>query len=433
MAPLPSKRDVLSVDVGCARKNADALTLAAAQCKWEVCMDGDAFVVWVLGKDDLISRLHTLQDGQLLSHIPGMHEACRKATLNTALRTKESVYWPKTWSFPESSAGKISKATFSAGLRTLIVKPDGGSQGDGIALACSDKCLRRILSELRSQVAIVQEYIDRPLLLDGFKWDARLYVLIIASEAGSLESYLAQDGLVRVCADSYEEPRLSNLNRFTAHLTNYSLNKNCDNFALNASADNAFSGSKRSLSAVLARLHAEGALTADPEHVWRELGMLVRETVDAMSLTLRAAAFDLNTWGNNEAALDDVRKRFASCFHIVGVDVMFDATGKPWLLEVNCNPSFNVDELRPVDATRVRTPNRALLFAGIRQDGTPLRSKWGSPCQCADYPRAHTHRLSAVDAAIKVPVLQGAFDVLTSAFLREQKSDITRGTIFQPV
>ena len=44
---------------------------------------------------------------------------------------------------------------------------------------------------------IVQRYIKNPMLLDGKKFDLRLYVLIVGFEP--INAYLANEGLVRLC------------------------------------------------------------------------------------------------------------------------------------------------------------------------------------------------------------------------------------------
>ena len=56
---------------------------------------------------------------------------------------------------------------------------------------------------------IVQEYLDKPLLLDGYKFDLRLYVLVTSCDP--LRIFLYQDGLVRLSTEKYSIPTESNV------------------------------------------------------------------------------------------------------------------------------------------------------------------------------------------------------------------------------
>jgi len=58
---------------------------------------------------------------------------------------------------------------------------------------------------------IVQEYMDKPLLLDGYKIDLRLYALI--THCDPLKVFLYQDGLVRLGTERYASPSESNVVR----------------------------------------------------------------------------------------------------------------------------------------------------------------------------------------------------------------------------
>lgn len=60
-----------------------------------------------------------------------------------------------------------------------------------------------------SEHYIVQEYIDKPLLLEGFKFDLRIYVLITSCDP--LRIFLFSDGLVRLATEKYLPPQENNL------------------------------------------------------------------------------------------------------------------------------------------------------------------------------------------------------------------------------
>ncbi len=52
--------------------------------------------------------------------------------------------------------------------------------------------------------SIVQEYIENPLLIDGFKCDLRVYVLI--TSCCPLRIFVYNEGLVRLSAEQYRNP-----------------------------------------------------------------------------------------------------------------------------------------------------------------------------------------------------------------------------------
>ncbi len=56
---------------------------------------------------------------------------------------------------------------------------------------------------------IVQEYVDKPFLLDGYKFDLRVYVLMTCCDP--LRLFLYHDGLVRMGTERYVMPNENNV------------------------------------------------------------------------------------------------------------------------------------------------------------------------------------------------------------------------------
>lgn len=75
----------------------------------------------------------------------------------------------------------------------------------------------------------MQRYIHNPMLIDGRKFDLRLYVLVTSMEP--LRVYLFEEGLVRLSTKKYS---LKNLRSRFTHLTNYSINKRSGSFKVRA-------------------------------------------------------------------------------------------------------------------------------------------------------------------------------------------------------
>uniref|UniRef100_A0A9L0T6M1 Tubulin tyrosine ligase like 6 n=1 Tax=Equus caballus TaxID=9796 RepID=A0A9L0T6M1_HORSE len=86
------------------------------------------------------------------------------------------------------------------------------------------------------QVTEMKSY--QPFIIDGFKFDLRIYVLMTSCDPLRIFAY--NEGLARFATTSYSLPCTDNLDDVCMHLTNYSINKHSSNFIRDA-----HSGSKR--------------------------------------------------------------------------------------------------------------------------------------------------------------------------------------------
>jgi len=82
--------------------------------------------------------------------------------------------------------------------------------GRGIFLTSDAEHLSRHTVCKNGESAIVQEYLARPLLLDGFKFDLRIYVLV--TSFSPLRVFMYKDGLVRLSTSRYQAPNKRNIN-----------------------------------------------------------------------------------------------------------------------------------------------------------------------------------------------------------------------------
>jgi hypothetical protein len=104
-----------------------------------------------------------------------------------------------------------------------ILKPANSSRGRGICLF-SDLSQLPLITQ-KDEIYVVSKYISNPLLINGYKFDLRLYVLVTSTDP--LKVYVYNEGLVRFASELYND---SGKNSKYSHLTNYSINKKNENF-----------------------------------------------------------------------------------------------------------------------------------------------------------------------------------------------------------
>jgi len=103
---------------------------------------------------------------------------------------------PPQFNFPQDI--EIFKQYMSEQKKaTYIAKPVASAQGDGIILF---KQLNEVPQKMLGDV-VVQRYIDDPLLLDGLKFDLRVYVVV--TSLYPVIGFLCSEGLARFCTEPY--------------------------------------------------------------------------------------------------------------------------------------------------------------------------------------------------------------------------------------
>ena len=108
-----------------------------------------------------------------------------------------------------------------------IIKPAHSSRGRGIFLMSDLNDLPSFQNpqSTKDDLFVVSKYISNPLLINGFKFDLRIYVLVTSVDP--LKIYIYNEGLVRFASEPYKTGKK---NSKYSHLTNYSINKKNENF-----------------------------------------------------------------------------------------------------------------------------------------------------------------------------------------------------------
>ncbi|XP_014326786.1 inactive polyglycylase TTLL10 [Xiphophorus maculatus] len=209
-----------------------------------------------------------------------------------------------------------------------ICKPTGLNRGKGIFLLKNQQEVAEFRLKLQKmeeyqaerkmplrpiQAHIVQRYIQKPLLLNGRKFDVRSY-LLIASTAPYMVFF--RHGYVRLTCDVYD-PRSKNL---SAHLTNQYMQKRNPLYSLlkedtvwSMESFNTYVNERFQVAKGLPRDWVLGAFAKRMQQIMTQCFFAVKTKLDC-----RPGFFDL-----------------------IGCDFMIDEDFKVWLLEMNCNPALH--------------------------------------------------------------------------------------------
>nr|XP_034325505.1 tubulin polyglutamylase ttll6 isoform X39 [Crassostrea gigas] len=287
----------------------------------EVSDDEDWTLYWT-DYSVALERVMEMKKYQKINHFPGMSEICRKDLLARNLNRmnkmfpKEYNIFPKTWCLP-ADYGDFLAYTRQKKNKTYILKPETGCQGRGIWVTRNPKEIKP------HEHMICQQYMAKPFLIDGFKFDLRIYTLVTSCDP--LRIFLFKDGLARFATNKYIEPTHNNVDNVFMHLTNYAINKHSEDFIRDDEA-----GSKRRISTINRYLRDKGY---DVDKMWADIDDVIIKTLISAHSILK----------HNYRTCFPNHVKGSACFEILGFDVLLDRKLRPQVLEVNHSPSFNTD------------------------------------------------------------------------------------------
>ncbi|XP_028293835.1 tubulin polyglutamylase TTLL5 isoform X2 [Gouania willdenowi] len=267
--------------------------------------------------------LRSLLDFQKVNHFPRSYELTRKDRLYKNIQRMQQTHGfknfhivPQTFVLPTEYQEFCNY--FSKDKGPWIIKPVASSRGRGIYLVSNPNQISM------DENILVSRYINNPLLIDEFKFDMRLYVLVTSYDP--LLIYVYEEGLARFATVKYELTSKNIKNTFM-HLTNYSVNKKSSDYVSCDDPEVEDYGNKWSMSAALRYLKQEG----------KDTTLLMRQIEDVIIKAVLSAEQQIAT------ACKTFVPHKTNCFELYGFDVLIDSNLKPWLLEVNLSPSLACD------------------------------------------------------------------------------------------
>uniref|UniRef100_A0AAR2JPC6 Tubulin--tyrosine ligase-like protein 5 n=1 Tax=Pygocentrus nattereri TaxID=42514 RepID=A0AAR2JPC6_PYGNA len=258
--------------------------------------------------------LRTLQDFQKVNHFPRSYELTRKDRLYKNIQRMQQTHGfqnfhivPQTFVLPAEYQEFCNY--FCKDKGPWIIKPVASSRGRGIYLVSSPSQIPL------DENILVSRYISSPLLIDDFKFDVRLYVLVTSYDP--IIIYVYEEGLARFATVKYDHAVKNIKNQFM-HLTNYSVNKKSSDYVSCDDPEVEDYGNKWSMSNLTLLL------------LMGQIEDLIIKAVLSAEIQIATACKMFVPHRNN-------------CFELYGFDVLIDSNLKPWLLEVNLSPSLACD------------------------------------------------------------------------------------------
>lgn len=258
-----------------------------------------------------------LDANKTINHIPGnsaltikssLYKTLNKAKLAVQGLPQERRYqfFPMTYSMPEEYFD-FQQAAAQNPDSMWIQKPRNMSRGRGIEMVQHPETVPL------SNEWIIQRYLDKPHLWDGFKYVLRCYVLVTSIEP--LRFYWYHEGSAKLTSEKFDLTDLDNPYR---HLTNPDINEN--------NSDAEVPVTFHSFRVYKEWLRSQNI---DVEKLFAGIEDLIGISVIAAREKMReqSQSYGVDTQG---------------AYELLGLDCVIDSELKPWILECNLSPSLDI-------------------------------------------------------------------------------------------
>jgi tubulin polyglutamylase TTLL5 len=314
------------LDPDLSRRAAARLHGGFARAGWTPTHGNDWDLFWGHGAPNPDAFI-SLGGGKRFNHFPGFAAFGHKGQLHRNLsaardRVRDPAFYrfhPRSYSVPEDYDRWRAVADAEPD-RLWIIKPPRGGQGQGISLVADPD------RAPKDGEWVIQEYLDRPHLIDGRKYVLRVWVLIASLDP--FVCYLHTNGVFKMTSTPFTSDPTS-IDDLTIHLTNPSVQA--------AHPDVPLGSLNSDLHAYRRRLTEEGI---------DELALFdrIRDVVAQAVIACRDAALKQSR---------RVSTRLEGCFELLGPDILIDEDLEPWVLELNTFPSLEVSKEAGAEAAAV--------------------------------------------------------------------------------
>ncbi|EKF26569.1 tubulin-tyrosine ligase, putative [Trypanosoma cruzi marinkellei] len=265
-----------------------------------------------------------------INYFRGSHRLTLKASMARILSGSDATYdaWmPRSFVLGgEQKKRPDDRETFLRWVEqhpegTWIIKPSSGSKGKDILLTRGLARIETFIQELdpsSRSIFVAQQYVDRPLLYCGRKFDVRVWAFLKTP----YDIYAFSQGSCRTSSVLYDADNFGNT---LVHLTNHCLQEGSPQFGQYETGNELWFPQ---LSAYLREVYKEDVFG---KKILPQIGNIILRTLLVMK-------------GELEVLPDMPYK----CFQLFGYDLIVDEQLNVFLLEINGSPGVATKYLHPV-------------------------------------------------------------------------------------